>query len=166
MPEVAQRDRTQDGSAGEQAKEQVQEKAQEATQQARGKLRDEVDTRSTEIGQQVSGTSEAIREAASQLREKGQDAPARATEQAAEKMEQAGRWLTESDADRILGDVENFARRQPWAVLAGGLAVGFAASRFLKSSGQQRYSSSQRSPQALESATETREVGVPDAQRL
>jgi hypothetical protein len=131
MPETAER--------AQQAQEAVQEQVQEKAEQARGKLREEVDNRSTEIGQQVSGTSEAIREAASQLREKGQDAPARATEQAAEKMEEAGRWLTESDADRILGDVEDFARRQPWAVLAGGLVVGFAASRFLKSSSRERY---------------------------
>ena len=133
MPEVAERaQKVQDT-----AQEQVQEKAE----QARGKLREQVDTRSTEIGQQVSGTGEAIREAASQLRQKGQDGPAQATEQAAEKMEQAGRWLTEADADRILGDVEDFARRQPWAVLAGGLVVGFAASRFLKSSSRDRYAS-------------------------
>ena len=131
MPEVAER--------AQQVQEAAQEQVQEKTEQARTKLRDEVDTRSTEIGQQVSGTSEAIREAASQLRQKGQDGPARATEQAADKMEQAGRWLTEADGDRIMSDVEDFARRQPWAVLAGGLVVGFAASRFLKSSSQQRY---------------------------
>ena len=131
MPQVA--------DQAQQVQEAAQEQVQQKKEQARGKLRDEVDTRSTEVGQQVSGTSEAIREAANQLRQQGQDGPARATEQAAEKMEQAGRWLTESDADRILGDVEDFARRQPWAVLAGGLVIGFAASRFLKSSSQQRY---------------------------
>jgi hypothetical protein len=149
MPEVVDRP---DG-AQETVQEQVQEKAQQATEQARGRLRDEVDTRSTELGQQVSGTSEAIREAAGQLREKGQDGPARATEQAAEKMEQAGRWLTESDADRILGDVEDFARRQPWAVLAGGIVAGFAASRFLKSSSSRRYGSREGSRSAGGSAT-------------
>ena len=131
MPEVAERAQ----QAGEAAQEQVQEKAE----QAKGKLRDQVDTRSTEIGQQVTGTSEAVREAANQLREKGQDQPAQAVEQAAQRMDEAGRWLTESDGDKILSDVEDFARRQPWAVLAGGLVVGFAASRFLKSSSQQRY---------------------------
>ena len=133
MPEVAER--------AQQAQEAAQEQVQEKAEQARGKLRDQVDTRSTEIGQQVSGTSEAIREAANQLRQKGQDGPARATEQAAQRMEEAGRWLEESDADRILSDAEDFARRQPWAVLAGGVVLGFAASRFLKSSSQQRYGS-------------------------
>ena len=156
MPEVADR--------AQQVQEAAQEQVQEKTEQARGKLRDEVDTRSTEIGQQVSGTSEAIREAASQLRQKGQDGPARATEQAAEKMEQAGRWLEQSDADRILGDVEDFARRQPWAVLAGGLVVGFAASRFLKSSSQQRYSRgsdplSGAGSRGLTPSTQTAELG-------
>jgi ElaB/YqjD/DUF883 family membrane-anchored ribosome-binding protein len=149
MPEVAER--------AQQVQEAAQEQVQEKKEQARGKLRDEVDTRSTDIGQQVSGTGEAIREAASQLREKGQDGPAKATEQAAEKMEQAGRWLTESDADRILGDVEDFARRQPWAVLAGGIAVGFAASRFLKSSSQQRYSSR---GQSFDASAQTRELSA------
>jgi ElaB/YqjD/DUF883 family membrane-anchored ribosome-binding protein len=151
MPEVAER--------AQQAQEAAQEQVQEKAEQVRGQLRDQVDTRSTEIGEQVSGTSEAIREAASQLREKGQDGPARATEQAAEKMEQAGRWLTESDADRILGDVEDFARRQPWAVLAGGLVVGFAASRFLKSSSQQRYST-RGTGGSFDSSAQTRELAV------
>jgi hypothetical protein len=148
MPEVADK--------AQQVQEAAQEQVQEKKEQARTKLRDEVDTRSTDFGQQVSGTSEAIREAASQLRQKGQDGPAKATEQAAEKMEQAGRWLTDSDADRILGDVEDFARRQPWAVLAGGLVVGFAASRFLKSSSQQRYSTG--SARSYDAATRTREL--------
>ncbi len=134
MPEVAEK--------AQQAQQAAQEQVQEKAEEARGKIRDQVDTRSTEIGEQVSGTSEAIREAATQLRQKGQDGPARATEQAAEKMEQAGRWLTESDADRILNDVEDFARRQPWAVVAGGLFVGFAASRLLKASSTERYQSS------------------------
>ena len=151
MPEVAER--------AQQAQAAAQEQVQEKAEQARGKLRDQVDTRSTEIGEQVSGTSEAIRAAASQLREKGQDGPAQATEQAAQKMEQAGRWLTESDADRILGDVEDFARRQPWAVLAGGLALGFAASRFLKSSSQQRYDTRQGG-QTFSSTDQTRELAV------
>lgn len=151
MPEVADK--------AQQVQEVAQEQVQEKKDQARSKLRDEVDTRSTDFGQQVSGTGEAIREAASQLRERGQDGPAKATEQAAEKMEQAGRWLTDSDADRILGDVEDFARRQPWAVLAGGLVVGFAASRFLKSSSRQRYSAA-GSERSSDASPRTRELSV------
>ena len=47
--------------------------------------------------------------------------------------------MKESDADRILSDVEDFARSNPWAVAAGGLALGFVASRVLKASSSRRY---------------------------
>ena len=53
-----------------------------------------------------------------------------------------GGYLKDADADRILHDVEDLGRRQPWAVIAGGLAVGFMASRFLKASSSERYRSS------------------------
>ena len=74
-----------------------------------------------------------------QLREQGKEKPARLAEQAADRAERLGSYLKESDAERILGDVEDFARQRPWAVIAGGIAVGFAASRFLKASSTERY---------------------------
>ena len=40
---------------------------------------------------------------------------------------------------RQVGDLEGFARQQPWAVAAGALILGFAASRFLKSTSTRRY---------------------------
>jgi ElaB/YqjD/DUF883 family membrane-anchored ribosome-binding protein len=118
---------------------QAQEKAGEAAQQAKGQLRTQVDQRSTQAGEQVSGTASDIRSVAGSLREQGQDKPAQLAEQAADRAERLGTYLTESDADRILHDVEDFARRQPWAVVAGGLFVGFAASRLLKASSSERY---------------------------
>jgi uncharacterized protein YjbJ (UPF0337 family) len=135
-----------DGSATEQAKQSAQQAAEQAkgaaregAQQARDRARDEVDRRSTEAGRQVSATADAIRQASSHLREQGQDAPARVVEQAAGHVERAGNWLQESDGDRILQDVEGFARRQPLAVIAGGVVVGFALSRLLKASSRERY---------------------------
>jgi hypothetical protein len=131
-------------------KEQAQEKAQEvrekageqvrnASGQARDTVRSQVDERSTQVGQQVSTQAGDLRTVADQLREQGKDAPARMVEQVADRAERAGSWLTESDADRILGDVEDFARSKPWAVAAGGLVLGFAASRVLKASSSRRY---------------------------
>ena len=52
-----------------------------------------------------------------------------------------GDYLKGASGDRLLRDVEDFARRQPWLVAAGGLALGFAASRFLKASSSRRYQS-------------------------
>jgi ElaB/YqjD/DUF883 family membrane-anchored ribosome-binding protein len=118
---------------------QAKEKAQEATDQAKGRVREQVDQRSTEAGQQVSATAGDLRSVSDELRKQGKDTPARLAEQAADRTERLGSYLAESDADRILGDVEDFARKQPWAVVAGGLALGFAASRLLKASSSQRY---------------------------
>ena len=119
----------------------AQDKAQQATGKARGKLRDQVDQRSTQAGEQVSSTAQDVRSVAEELRNQGKDTPARLAEQAADRVEYVGNYLRDADADRILRDVEDFARRQPWAVVAGGLALGFAASRFLKASSSRRYQS-------------------------
>src|SRR3954467_6345056 len=118
---------------------QAKDKAQEAAGQAKGRVREQVDPRSTEAGKQVSTTAGDLRSVSEELRKQGKDTPARVAEQAAERTERVGSYLTESDADRILGDVEDFARKQPWAVVAGGLALGFAASRLLKASSSERY---------------------------
>jgi len=124
---------------------QAQEKAQQATGQAKDKLREQVDQRSTQAGEQVKGTAGDIRTVGEQLREQGKDQPAKIAEQAADRAERLGSYLQESNADRILHDVEDFGRRQPLAIAAAGLALGFAASRFLKASSAQRYSTAQRS---------------------
>jgi hypothetical protein len=130
--------------------DQAKEKAQEAASEAKGRVREQVDQRSTDAGKQVSSTAGDLRSVGEELRKQGKDTPAKLAEQAAERTERVGSYLTESDADRILGDVEDFARRQPWAVVAGGLALGFVASRFLKASSSQRYQqrSTQRDPAA------------------
>ena len=129
-------------SSTEQAKEKAQEKAQQAKGQAASRVRDQVDQRSTQAGEQVSSTASDIRSVADQLRDQGKDQPAKIAEQAAQRAETLGDYLQRSDGDTILSDVEDFGRRQPWAVIAGGVALGFAASRFLKASSGERYRAS------------------------
>ena len=136
------------GQAKDKAQEvagQAQEKAQQAAGEAKSRMRDQVDQRSTQAGEQVTGTAGDLRAVADTLREQGKDQPAKLAEQAAQRTERLGSYLTESSSDRILSDVEDFARKQPWAVVAGGLALGFAASRFMKASSSDRYKSSRSS---------------------
>src|SRR3954469_23030038 len=125
---------------------QAQEKAQQAAGQAKGQLRTQVDQRSTQAGEQVSSTAGDIRSVAQQLREQGKDQPAKLAEQAADRAERFGGYLKNSDGDTILRDVEDFGRRQPWAVMFGGLAAGFLASRFLKASASRRAEESYDAP--------------------
>lgn len=128
-------------SGAEGAKDQVQEKAQQAAGEARSRVREQVEQRSTQAGEQVSSSAQALRATAERLRDEGQEGPARAAEQLAGHAERVGGWLRDSDADRILHDIEDFGRRQPLAVVGIGLFAGFAASRFLKASSQSRYES-------------------------
>jgi hypothetical protein len=127
--------------AGE-VKEQAQERARGMAEQARGRAAEQLDQRSTQAGEQVSTVASDVRSVGEELRKQGKDGPARIADQAAERAEKVGGYLQESDAERIFRDIEDFGRRQPWAVAAAGLALGFAASRFLKASSEQRYRSS------------------------
>jgi hypothetical protein len=118
--------------------EQAKEKAQETAQQAKRGVRDQVDQRSTEAGERVGSMAQDVRSVADELRSQGKDQPAKLAEQAARRAESLGDYLQRSDGDTILRDVEDFGRRQPWAVIAGGVVLGFAASRFLKASSSRR----------------------------
>lgn len=52
----------------------------------------------------------------------------------ADRLESFSRTLDGKDLDNVVTDVERFARRNPAAFLGGAVALGFIASRFLKSS--------------------------------
>ena len=121
---------------------QAQEKAKEVAGQAKGRLREQVDQRSTQAGQQLSSAADDVRSVAEQFRTQGKDTPARYAEQAAEKAQSVGQRLQDASGDELLRDVEAFARKNPWAVAAGGLVLGLAASRLLKASSSERYRAS------------------------
>lgn len=135
------------GKAGEVASE-AQDRAREAAGQARGRLREQVDQRSTQVGEQVGSGAGDARSVAMELRKQGRETPARYVEQAADRAERLGGYLRDSDGERILRDVEEFARRNTWAVALGGLVLGVAAARMLKASSADRYRSSLEQPGA------------------
>jgi hypothetical protein len=118
---------------------QAQEKAQQAAGQARNRVRDEVDTRSTQAGEQAATVASDVRSVGEHLRAEGKDKPAELADKAAARVADLGDYLQRSDGDAILRDVERFGRERPWAVMAGGVVLGIAASRFLKASSSRRY---------------------------
>jgi len=122
-----------------QAVEQGQEKAQEAAGKAGGKLREQLDQRSHQAGEKVSGAAQDLRSVSEELRSQGKETPANIADKAAERTEQIGSYLKEANGDRLLEDIEDLGRRQPLVALAGGLAVGLVAARFLKASSENRY---------------------------
>jgi len=117
----------------------AQEKGQQAATQAKDKLREQLDQRSSQAAEQVNQQASDLRAVSHSLREQGKDGPASAAGRLADYAEKAGGYLQEKDSDSLLADAEDLARRQPWAVAAGALALGFAASRFLKASSSKRH---------------------------
>ncbi|HEX3327007.1 MAG TPA: hypothetical protein VHV50_08435 [Actinomycetota bacterium] len=164
-------DRTMDpsrtGSTTEQVQQQAQqvaqqakETAQKATGKAREKAQSELDTRTAQAGGQIQSTADDLRSVGEELRRQGKDTPAKLAELGADKVEQIARYLIDSDGDKILADMEDFGRRQPWAVIAGGMAIGFLASRFLKASSTRRYNSRYQLPAGSDLHYARRDVPV------
>jgi len=131
----------------EQAKDQVQQvaqRAQDVAGEAQIKVRDQIDQRSTQVGEQVASSAVALRAGADELVRQGNQSAADAAHRAAAQAERLGIYLQDADANRILADVEDVARKNPWAVVVGGVLVGAAAARFLKASSSRRYDSTTR----------------------
>jgi ElaB/YqjD/DUF883 family membrane-anchored ribosome-binding protein len=120
--------------------DQAQETAQQALGQARSRVRSEIDQRSTQAAEQIGEQASDLRTVSQTLREQGKQGPADVADRLVKYAEQVSGYLRERDADRLLNDAEDFGRRRPWAAAGAGMAVGFAASRFLKASSRQRYS--------------------------
>jgi ElaB/YqjD/DUF883 family membrane-anchored ribosome-binding protein len=134
-------ERAQVTSASEQVKERVQDAAEQAKGETRDQLRRQVNTRSTQAGEQASSIAEAMRRTTEQLRSEGKDNVAKVIDGVADRSERLGGYLTQADDDRILRDLEDFARRQPWVFVGGSAVLGFLAARFMKASSSSRYQS-------------------------
>ena len=118
----------------------VREAAQNAVQQGRSLLDKQVDERTTQIGLQVGSVARELHTVGDQLRASGPAALAAGyVDQAADLVERLGTYLQDADSERLMADLESIARANPWGLAAGALVLGFATSRFLKTSSARRY---------------------------
>jgi ElaB/YqjD/DUF883 family membrane-anchored ribosome-binding protein len=124
------------------AQEQVSANAHELGEQASFQVREQLDQRSTQAGEQVQAISNALQSGIEQLRSEGKDVPAKVMTQLAERADDLGTYLQSAQADQMLSDIERFARRRPWATAGIGVLAGFVASRFVKASADRRYEGS------------------------
>jgi hypothetical protein len=127
-------------SAGpiQQAQEKVGEGVEQAKHTAAGFVRSQVDERSTQIGEQLQGAVQALRQAGETMKQEGTPG-SQLVEGATTQVERTARYLSESDGRRLLNDLERVGRQNPWGVIAGGIALGFVAARFLKASSSKRF---------------------------
>jgi hypothetical protein len=130
-------DRT--GEVAQTAVARAREGAGSAAETAKSRARQQLDRRSTQWGERISGTAGDVRSVSDELRKQGKEGPAKAADRAAEQAERIGAYLRDQDADSLLHDVEDFGRRRPWAIAGLGLLLGIAAARTLKASSSSRY---------------------------
>jgi hypothetical protein len=95
--------------------------------------------RSSTLGGQIVDTAGNLHTIAGQLR-KDQLAGGAAdlAESGADFIERMGRYLQQSDYDRIMSDVAAFSSQNPWTVAAAGVVLGLVASRTIKATAARR----------------------------
>jgi ElaB/YqjD/DUF883 family membrane-anchored ribosome-binding protein len=130
----------------EDQKQQISDKAGQVTNQLQAQITSQVGTRAAQWGDQASTIAGALRTTGQDLGDQGQDAPAKVVNMAADRVDRLGQYLSYSDPNQILNDIEDLCRQQPWVVIAGGIALGFLGARFLKASSSRRYSREYPSP--------------------
>jgi hypothetical protein len=106
---------------------------------AKGIIIDQIDRRTTDLGNVVSGHVSNLRDMGNSLRSDGQNGTASLVDMAADRLNQVSTYLTQTDGDRIIHDIENVARTQPVVTAAAGLLFGLTAARLLKAGAMQRY---------------------------
>ncbi len=132
------------GQVKEQAKQQTQQLGAQARQQAselanRGgeQVKSQLANQKHEASQREVPVQSALRETGQQLRKQGQGSVAGYADQAADQVERVSGYLRETDVDEIVDEARGFARRRPGVFLGGAVALGFLATRFLKSTSQE-----------------------------
>jgi hypothetical protein len=100
----------------------------------------QVEQRSTKLGQQVLDTADSLHRIAGQLRQDElASGAADLADSGAEMIERCGRYLEDSDFDQLVSDAEEFSRERPLTMAAAGLVVGLVASRMIKGSAAGRH---------------------------
>jgi hypothetical protein len=105
---------------------------------ARGFVMDEIDRRTTDAGEMIQSQVTALRSMGQDMRSQGMDPAANVVYYAADRLGIVSTYLTKTDGDRIVHDVENVAREHTLLTAALGFVTGFVAALLLKSSASER----------------------------
>lgn len=118
-------------------KQVVGEAVTETMDEARSQVTATLADQKTRAADQLSDVAHALRRTGEELN--GQEHPtiAQFADAAAEQVERFSGYLKQGDLGDLWQDVRNVAQRQPELFVAGLLAAGFLAGRFLKSSSAQ-----------------------------
>lgn len=121
----------------EQAQRSASAAADRMKNRARDTARDMAEQQKAAGADQLGGMAHAMEAAAGEL-QKQMPLAAEYVDDVAARLDDLASALRERSVDDMLGNVADFARRQPAAFFAGAVAAGFALSRFAKSSANRK----------------------------
>ncbi len=122
-------------STVDQAKQQAEAEGNRLIGAARTRARTAFEHQQHRVADSIGSVAEALHQAADKLNEQNEDVVARYTDTAAQRIEQFADSLRNRNLDDLVGQAEQFARRQPEVFLGTAVATGFLIARFLRTSG-------------------------------
>ncbi len=138
----------------------VRDDAKRLSSAAGDRIHSEIDARKGTAAEQAKSVSSAIGTAADQLDDGAPQWLKSAFQQGAQQVQRFADTLEQKDSREILRDVQDMARNNPGAFLAGCAALGFAAARILKAGAPDN-----RTGAAGNVPSQSRQPQVPPAQR-
>lgn len=118
----------------QQGAEQVKQTVSSATDKAKQTAKSQASTQKDQAAQSLHTVGQAVNQAAQQMRQNNQTPMAHVAETAASNLNQFADHLSSRNIDDLIGEVEDFASRQPALFLSGAFLLGVLGARFLKSS--------------------------------
>jgi hypothetical protein len=116
---------------------QLKNQADDTVEKIKTQANDQIDTQMTQAGLSLATVADAVETLSDQLRRGNQALLADYADRAGGQVDQLATYLRQSDPNKVLHDIEDFARREPALFLAGAFAIGLLGTRFLKSSSSQ-----------------------------
>lgn len=111
----------------------AKEQAKRAAAQVSDQAKTTVDTRMSDVAQEVGSVAEAVRQTTYEIGGESETI-ARYGERIADQLETVSSYLNEKGVEDVLTDIQDFARRQPAVFLGGAFMLGMVVGRFMRSS--------------------------------
>jgi hypothetical protein len=140
---------TQESGSSSGTGEQLKTDAKQLGATASNRLHSELDARKGTAATQARSVSSAIGQAAEGLDDGAPQWLRSAFQQGAQQVQRFADSLEQKDSRQILSDVQDLARNNPGAFIAGCAALGFAAARILKAGAPDASATAQSRPSQL-----------------
>jgi len=119
-------------------RDEAMEVKNQVVEAARARARTAFQQQQENMAEVVKDVASVLHQAAQQLSQSQRTNAASYADSAAVQIEYFAESLRERNIDEMIGDLENYARRQPEVFISGAFALGFLAARFVKNANEKR----------------------------